>query len=184
MEIFRGNKYKVSINSDIDYLVNYSVCAFKIGLLLQMNIKNIIKGISLFKPAPSRMERITRGKHIVINDCYNASYETMISGLDYFEKQPVKDKIVILGDILELGLQSSKIHMDIAKYIAKKKFNFDEIHLVGPEMKCVYTYLNKKGFNVRYYKKVEAVSKAVLRGKSAYLKASHGIGLYKLLEKD
>ena len=181
---FRGKNYKVTINSDIEYLINYSICAFKLGLLLKMDIKNIIKGIDKFKCAPSRMEKITKGKNIIINDCYNASYETMISGLDYFEKQHKKNKVVILGDILELGSQSKKIHMNIAKYINKNKFTFDEIHLVGKEMKKPYEFLLKKGFNVFYYSNVDEVSKDILNDKSVYLKASHGIGLYKLIEKD
>lgn len=179
----KNKRYKITINNDIKYLINYSICALKIGLLLNMDIKNIIKGIDDFKCTPSRMESISTGKNIIINDCYNASYETMISGLDYFNKKPVKNKIVVLGDILEQGRMSKKIHKMIAKYIYKNDLNFNEIHLVGKEMKIVYNYLKKKDFNVFYYLSVDDVDKSILDGKSVYLKASNGIGLSKLVPK-
>ncbi|MEI3508384.1 MAG: Mur ligase family protein [Bacilli bacterium] len=39
-----NKRHKITINNDIEYLINYSICALKIGLLLEMDIKNIIKG--------------------------------------------------------------------------------------------------------------------------------------------
>lgn len=176
-----NKNYKVTINSNIDYLINYSICAFNIGLLLNMDIKNIIKGIDKFECASGRMEKKKIGKNYLINDCYNASYETMISGLEYFDKEPYDNKIVILGDILELGSQSKKIHKEIGKYIVKNKFCFNEIHLVGPNMKIVYNILLKKGFNVFYYKSISEVDTSIMDNKSVYLKSSHGTGLHKLI---
>lgn len=177
-------KYKVNINSDVDYLINYSICAMKIGLLLGMDIKNIVKGISRFKSAPSRMEKRIIGNNILIDDCYNASYETMTSGLSYFWKQPYENKIVILGDILELGKASKKIHKDIADFIIQNNFKFDEIHLVGSLMKNVYDILSNNGFNVYYYNCVDEIDSSTMEGKSVYLKSSHGTGLYKLLKEN
>ncbi|MCI9110733.1 MAG: UDP-N-acetylmuramoyl-tripeptide--D-alanyl-D-alanine ligase [Bacilli bacterium] len=178
-----GQKYKVNINSDIDYLINYSICAMKIGLLLNMDIKNIIKGIDRFRCAPSRMDKRIIGENILIDDCYNASFETMISGLDYFWKQPNENKIAILGDILELGKASKKIHKDIANYIVDNNLRFDEIHLVGSEMKNVFNILEKNNFNVYYYNNIDEVDPTIMENKSVYLKSSHGTGLYKIVPK-
>jgi len=176
-----GKNYKVNINSDINYLINYSICAMKIGLLLNMDIKNIVKGIDRFRCTPSRMEKRIMGENILIDDCYNASFETMISGLNYYWKQPNKNKIVILGDILELGKASKKIHKDIAEYIVNNNLCFDEIHLVGPEMKNVFDILKKNDFNVYYYNNIDEVDSGIMDNKSVYLKSSHGTGLYKIV---
>lgn len=176
-----NKRYKVTINSDIEYLINYSICALKIGLLLKMDIMKIIKGIDKYKMAPSRMEKIQNGKYLIIKDCHNASYETMIDGLAYFEKQNQKNKIIVLGDILELGSKSRKIHKAIAKYIYVNNFHFEQIHLVGKEMKRVYNYLNKKGVNVYYYSNVDRVPTDIAKNKSVYFKASHEVGLEKLI---
>ena len=179
-----GKRYKITINSDLEYLITYSLCALKIGLLLDIDMKSIIKGIAEFTPAPSRMEKKQIGKTFIIDDCYNASYETMISGLEYFSRQRCTNKIVVLGDILELGKQTRKIHKEIAKTIEKRKYNFKEIHLVGPQMENVYKYLKKKGFeNIFYYTSVDEINKKDLKNKNIYLKASHGIGLSKLIDK-
>jgi len=177
-----GEKYKITINSDLDYLINYSICSIKIGLLLNMDIKKIIKGISDYKTPNGRMEKIEQNGYFIINDCYNASYETMTSGLSYFFKQKMKNKIVIIGDILELGRKSSKIHKNIGKYILINNLNFKEIHLVGKQMEKVYKMLKKAGYNVFYYKTVNEVDKTTLQNKSVYLKASHGINLESLIK--
>ena len=177
-----NKNHHITINSDITYLTNYSLAALKIGLLLNMKIENIIKGIKNFKSINSRMEKIKKGKHIIIKDCYNASFETMTSGLEYFSKLNIENKIVILGDILELGDKSSKIHEDIAKYIINNNLTFKEYHLVGKEMQKVYEILKKKNYNAYYYKTVDEVNKNILKNNSVYLKASNGIGLFKLLD--
>lgn len=177
-----GEKHKITINSDLDYLINYSICALKIGLLLNMDIKNIIKGINDYKSPNGRMEKIEKDDYFVINDCYNASFETMTSGLSYFFKQKMKNKIVIIGDILELGKKSSSIHKNIAKYILMNNLKFKEFHLVGEKMNLVYKILKKNGYNVFYYKTVEDVNRNVLNGKAVYLKASHGINLESLIK--
>lgn len=180
--LINDKKYKITINSDIDYLINYSLAALKIGLILNMDIKKIIKGIDSFRCAPSRMEKKKNGKCFIIDDCYNASYETVIKGLEYFDGLKCQNKIVVLGDILELGRQSKKIHINIAKKINKENFTFKEIHLVGKEMKRVYKYLLKRDFNVYYYKSVDEVDKNILKNNNVYLKSSHGIKLYELLK--
>ena len=177
-----NKNYHIVINSDITYLTNYSLAALKIGLLLNIKIENIIKGIKNFKSINSRMEKLKIGKHIIIKDCYNASFETMISGLDHFNKLNTKDKIVILGDILELGNKSDKIHKNIATYIINNNLNFNEYHLVGEKMKKVYELLKRKNYNAYHYKNVEEINKDILNNHSVYLKASNGIGLSKLLD--
>lgn len=176
-----GKRYKVTINNNVDYLINYSLCAIKVGLILNMDVKTIVKGIDNFSGVAGRMEKKKNGNFFIIDDCYNASYETMISGLNYFNKQKCKNKIVVLGDILELGKQSKKIHMDIAKYIYRENFDFKEIYLVGKEMFRVYKYLIKRKVNVSYFKSVDDVDKSIIKKNNVYLKASHGIGLSKLI---
>lgn len=174
-------KYKITINSDLEYLINYSLCAIKIGLILNMNMKDITKGILTYKGPKGRMEKLENNGFTLINDCYNASYETMTSGLKYFYKLKLKNKVVVLGDILELGKKSKKIHKDIAKYILINNLNFKEIHLVGQEMKIVYKILKKCNYNVFYYENVNEIDKEILKGKSLYLKGSHSINLESLI---
>lgn len=179
----KNEKHKVTINSDLEYLIGYSICAMKIGLLLNMDMKDIIKGIANYKTPGGRMEKIEKDKFVIINDCYNASLETMISGLSYFYKSKYKNKIVIIGDILELGSKSKKIHKDIAKYMVAKNLKFKEIHLVGENMLYAFKILKKFGYNVFYYEDVSKIDLNVLNEKSVYLKASHGINLESLIKE-
>lgn len=175
-------KYKVTINSDLRYLLGYSLCCMKIGSLLNIPMESIIKGINNYESPKGRMEHIENGNHIIINDCYNASFETMTSGLKYFYQSKYKNKIVVIGDILELGKKSKKIHLSVGRFILENKLKFKEIHLVGKEMYVVYKLLNKFGYNVFYYETVNEVNKDILNNKSVYLKASNGTNLASLLK--
>lgn len=178
-----GKPYKITINSNLSFLIGYSICAIKIGLLLNMDMKDIIKGIAAYKCPEGRMETIEKDGYVTINDCYNASYETMTSGLSYFFKQKYKNKVVVIGDILELGRKSKKIHKAIGTYIITNNLKFKEIYLVGKEMHNVYKMLKKFGFNVFYYDDVTKLNPEVLKDKSVYLKASHSMNLESLIKQ-
>ena len=71
-----------------------------------------------------RMEMFTNDKGIlVINDCYNANYDSMKAAIEYLAKLPNKRKIAILGDMLELGEYSKQLHEKVGEEINKNKID-------------------------------------------------------------
>ena len=94
----------------IDILLAIKVC------LNYMDIDDIIKRINNFKLTEKRMNIINIDNNILINDCYNSSLESLKAGINYL-KNIDKNKVLIIGDILELGKYSKKIHKKINKYI-------------------------------------------------------------------
>jgi UDP-N-acetylmuramoyl-tripeptide--D-alanyl-D-alanine ligase len=90
-------------------------------------------------------------------------------------------KIVVLGDMLELGENSKKYHEDLA-YILEK-INIKEIYLYGDEMQYLYEKLKDK-LNVRYFINKEEI-KMILGSKeeklAVLLKGSRGMKLEEIL---
>ena len=60
----------------------------------------------------NRLNEIKLNNYTVIDDSYNASFESVKCGLDFIKKVD-NEKIVILGDMLELGKYSKKYHKKI-----------------------------------------------------------------------
>ena len=78
---------------------------------------------------------IMKGKNILIDDCYNASYESLSYALELL-KNYKQDKIIILGDMLELGKYSKKYHKKINKIL--KKIKNKRVFLRGEHTKYIF----------------------------------------------
>ena len=123
----------VEINSNLFGSYNYSniMCAVAVGKYFGVDNKNIKQAISTYFPNNKRSEIIDKGNYKIICDYYNANPTSMQHALESFAKSSSKQKIVILGDMFELGDDSPKEHQYIADL--STNLNFDTIVLVGKE---------------------------------------------------
>ena len=140
-----GSKYELTINEN-KYLVNVpvggehfvynSLAAFVIGQHLDINVENIITGIQEFKLTKMRMDIDKLPNNLtVINDTYNASYDSMKSGIEYLKGLNNSKKVAILGDMLELGEYSEELHRKVGKCLANNKI--DIVITIGKESKYI-----------------------------------------------
>ncbi len=131
-----------------------SLAAFSVGVVLDVNIVSIIEAIGKSVPAPGRM-RLLKGinKSLIIDDTYNSSPVALSSALNSLKKLKGR-KIVVLGDMLELGTYSVEAHKKIGKEVeadilvtvgirankilevakVKKKYCFDDSVTTGLEV--------------------------------------------------
>jgi len=80
----------------------------------------IKRGLESFKPAKMRMQIIPAGQITLINDAYNANPKSLNSALDCLKQLYVKGrKVVVLGDMRELGEQSQAAHISAGVSIQK-----------------------------------------------------------------
>lgn len=172
-----GTKHQFSINTlNKDLIMNF-IIAIKIGLLLNVDIEDIKKSLIDYQMPNNRMNVIMKNKTKIINDCYNASLESTISSLNVLKKEKNK-KIVILGDILELGKYSIKIHKKIGKHL--KKIKDIDVILVGENVKVI------KGKNYNYFNNYEEVINYIrtlnLDNATILVKASRKMNLDKIVD--
>jgi len=99
--------------SGVHFVYN-SLCATAVGNLLNISPENIIKGIETFTLTKNRMEIDKIKDNVtVINDAYNASYDSMKAALEYLKELPGNRKIAVLGDMFELGEFAEEIHRKV-----------------------------------------------------------------------
>lgn len=105
-----------------------SVC---IGNYFKVPAEKIVKAIAEYKPGNSRSQAVDTGKNTVIADFYNANPSSMKAALENFGHFKAGKKMVILGDMFELGNESYAEHMAIIKLV--EQMQFEKAIFAGPE---------------------------------------------------
>lgn len=173
-DIKLDKEYQVIFNNPGKHFIPDILLAIKISLDYGINIKTILKRISTFKLMDKRMNIIKTTSNTLINDCYNSSYESVICGLEYL-KNVSENKVLIIGDILELGKYSKKIHKKINKYV--KKIDRDLVLTVGEYSK----YIEGIHFN-NNEELIEYLKQNPIKYSYIYVKASRKMNLDEVVE--
>ena len=96
----KGEKFNVKVPVGGIHFVYNALCAATVGTLLGLSKEQIENGIKTFELTKKRMD-ITELKNgvTIINDSYNASFESMQASLKYLSGLNAKRKIAVLGDM-------------------------------------------------------------------------------------
>jgi len=156
-------------------------------ILLGYNFKNIDTETISLTSAPMRGQVININEITFYMDCYNANPASMRAGLKAFLEIPRNNrKIIVLGDMLELGDESEKFHREIGQFLTKHKF--DCLITVGPMSHFIsneFDYSDPKR-EIYYFETTREATKTFLNilqpNDFVYLKASRGIELEHLYQ--
>lgn len=90
------------------------------------------RAVADYNPTNNRSQVITKGTNTVLLDAYNANPSSMAAAIQQFAAMPAQRKVVILGDMYELGNESEAEHTALGKLIAEGRF--DLVILAGKDM--------------------------------------------------
>lgn len=146
-----NKEYLIKFNIPGIHLITNVLLSIKVGLMYNIDIIDIIESINNFKNIDKRMN-IIKKNYILINDCYNSSLESLEGSINLIKNYKNK-KLLILGDIKELGKYSGKIHKQINKRL--KKVKNATILSVGEETKVFKgIHFNNNNEIIDYLKKI------------------------------
>lgn len=172
-----NQKIKVAVSGK--HFIYNALSAYAVGKMLNIADEKIIKGIAEFKLTAKRMEfRKISNNSIVIEDYYNASYESILMALDVLENLNTSKKIAVLGDILELGIFSEKIHKEVGKEVKRKNVNV--LITVGDAAKNIAEEAKKLGLQDVYIcndnkTATKILKQQIIEDSAILIKASHGM---------
>ena len=173
-EFYYQNKL-VEVPVGGEHFILNSLCAIAVGNALKIPLEKIINGIANFELSKKRMEMNTSKEGaIVINDTYNANYDSMKAAIKYLKEIKNRRKIAILGDMLELGDYSKELHKKVGEEIDN---NIDILITVGKEAENIAN--NAKAKEIFMFKtNDEAILKlkeSILKNDAILVKASNGM---------
>jgi len=164
------------INSHLigDFQFSNIMLAISIGKYFNVSTQNIKRSIENYIPTNNRSQLVKTKTNTLILDAYNANPSSMKAMINSFANQQYKNKLCILGDMLELGRESEKEHLDIIKLT--NQLELDCI-FVGE----IFNSLTENGFKTRN-ELVKDIQENNIHKKTILLKGSRGIGLELLIE--
>lgn len=137
------NKLEINVPVGGEHFVYNALCATEVGRILEISDENIKNGIEKFELTKKRMDiRKLQNGAILINDAYNASYESMKVSLEFLAKHTGTRKIAVLGDMFELGEYSEELHRNVGKEVVKN--NIDILICAGENSKIYNRRSTKK----------------------------------------
>ncbi len=170
-----------------------SLVAYSVGAKLGMSDEKIRLGLASFEGAEKRQNIYGVGEITVIDDCYNASPESMKAAIDVLVSLAAKEDGVpaaLLGDMLELGEYSRLMHDQLGRYAAQEKvqklFCFGEMADVIAEAAITHGIRAENVFVCADRDNPELMADMIYRsieaGDVLLVKASRGVRAERVLE--
>ena len=153
--------------------------AIAIGSYFNVQPNFIKEAIESYVPSNNRSQILHKGNNKIILDAYNANPTSMEAAIRNMDKLPVDNKILILGDMFELGNSSAVEHQTIVDLIESK--DFEKVLLVGKNF-----YKTKNSSQLEKFKSFEDlksnVHKLSFNNATILIKGSRGMALERVLE--
>ncbi len=133
------DKYDVVLSNPHTGTIHRALVTAAVGHVFHIPHEHIIAAVQEPITVSSRFERraLSMGKGMVIDDCYNANPESMKAALAAFqEMQTTACKVAVLGDMLELGVNSPFWHRQIGRFL-RKVTTLKKLILVGNMVRCI-----------------------------------------------
>jgi UDP-N-acetylmuramoyl-tripeptide--D-alanyl-D-alanine ligase len=163
------------------YNIYNMMAAITFGEIFKVPAADINKALSAYRPKNNRSQQIKTSHNDILLDAYNANPTSMKLALESFLALKHQPKLAIIGEMLELGPDSSVEHQKLLKYIDQKN-QPELIFLVGQAFKNKTKQTNR----IRYFETTSEVVKYLqqhpVKGFLIFLKGSRKNQLEKLVE--
>lgn len=167
-----GETYQVQTQLIGEYNFPNALAAITIGLFFGVEAAKINEALAGYTPQNNRSQLKKTNDNTLIIDAYNANPTSMMAALQNFRNMEVPHKMLLLGDMRELGAESAAEHQKIADYI--KECDFEEVWLVGEQFAAAE-------HSFKTYPNVQEVIKELEtnkpKGYTILIKGSNGIKL-------
>jgi UDP-N-acetylmuramoyl-tripeptide--D-alanyl-D-alanine ligase len=164
--------------------VHNALAAVAVAMEQGMDLAEAASALSSLPAADKRGQVVRIGNITVVNDCYNSNPKALAAMVDALATMPAKRRIVVAGEMLELGPQGEAMHAESGRHIAEKKIDV----LIGVRglAEPMVNAARQTGMTAMFVASAEEAGKWLAHetreGDVVLLKASRGVKLEKALE--
>lgn len=199
--VHAGGRLDCKLNVLGNHNVYNAMAAVAVGNEYGISAETVMEGLIEYQPLKMRGTIVEANGYKVIDDTYNASPDSMISGIEVLVGlEGVDRRLAVLADVLELGEQSDKLHYQVGEYIVNRSKNtmskcskpvIDTLVCVGDKSMNIGKAVEadeevSRAILVKYYKTNEETSaylKSVLGKNDAVLvKGSRGMHMDEVVD--
>lgn len=185
-----GRDVQARIGAPGRHIVQNALAVLGAAHLCGADVPTVATALASMSAESGRGQRhilqLPEGPATLIDESYNANPASMRAAIELLDATPVSGggrRIAVLGDMLELGAHSARLHSALAELISSTRT--DMVLLAGPEMKALADTL-PEGIRAEYRAGVEDLKPLLLNtvkpGDAIMVKSSKGIGFSKLVE--
>jgi UDP-N-acetylmuramoyl-tripeptide--D-alanyl-D-alanine ligase len=170
------------------HMVYNALAAIAVGVQLRIPKSVMAEALSRFAGAKNRMQVKKLGPVVLLDDCYNANPSSMRAALETLGNfQSASRRVAILGDMLELGDASQRLHSEIGRQIAE--MGVDQLFTFGQMSRHINQAAREKGLAPRaavHFSDFELLAgelaKSIRPGDVVLVKGSRGMKLERVGE--
>ena len=180
-----AGRYEVTIPAMGRHNVANALAAYAAATRLGLDAARCAAALATYQTTGMRQHIVEKGGITFIEDCYNASPDSMKAALSVLKALPNARKIALLGDMLELGGASEEGHRHTGEWAADA--GIDALIAYGPRSAAMAEAAKARGVAAVHCQTAEEVLQYVRQfvrpGDAVLVKASHSMGLEQLLQE-
>ena len=184
--VVNGDRVKVRLPLIGRHNIYNALAAAAVGLQCKFSLSDIAAALGELAPADKRGQVLHIGGATVINDCYNSNPKALEAMIDALAALDAKRRIVVAGEMLELGPAADELHFTCGAHAAAKRIDM-LIGVRGTARKIVEGAKSNGLISAEYVETPEEAGEwlagTVRPGDAVLLKASRGVKLERALEK-
>jgi len=183
-KIFFINDERIYNQNLNDIMAKNIIASYAIASSKGISHNQIIDILKRFNFLKGRGQIIKRNGYLIVDDTYNANFESFKAGINSFMKLSHKGrKILVIGDMKELGKKAKDIHIHLGNYIVDQ--SPDIVYSFGELISYTSRQLFDSNINTRHFKKfsemIKDIKLNIIKGDAIYFKASRSLEFEKII---
>lgn len=178
-----GESYNVKTQLTGAYNLDNILAAISMGVYFKLSPQEINAGIEGYQPKNNRSQIVKTATNTLICDYYNANPSSMMVAIDNIGKITADRKVLILGDMFEMGAEAATEHAAVMQKALDTPV--DERIFIGHEFEKTYLAMNHQPPAIAYATAEDAIAglKAnPIKNSTILIKGSRGMALERLVE--
>jgi UDP-N-acetylmuramoyl-tripeptide--D-alanyl-D-alanine ligase len=182
--VMAGHRERARLPLVGEHNILNALAAVAVGMARGVELSEAVGALATLAPPDKRGQVVQLGNITVINDCYNSNPKALHAMVDALAAMKARRRIVVAGEMLELGPAGAEMHRAAGRHIAEKKIDF----LVGVRglAQEMVDGARQAGTKAEFVATPEEAGEWLARetcdGDVVLLKASRGVKLEKALE--